>query len=216
MGQIKYSVVFICVVSFISSLFAQIPIAPPQPVRNIAEYEPMEGVLISYPNKFGIPNTLIKEMAEETMVYCATTDKEGVERIFGNAGVNMGNVTFIETRLNSVYPRDFGPWWIVNGNSKLSIVDFEYNRNRPDDNRVNGLIGDLLNVPVYKMDLVTCGGNYMTDGHLISSSTDLVRKENRKYSHNEIDDIMQEYLGIEKYHVVEDPNTTTDIDHIDC
>ena len=42
---------------------------PPQaPIRNIAEYEPMQGVLIRYP--FGISTTLIRAMAEDVTVYC--------------------------------------------------------------------------------------------------------------------------------------------------
>ena len=38
------------------------------PIRNIAEYERMEGVLIRYP--FGISTSIIKEMAEDLTVYC--------------------------------------------------------------------------------------------------------------------------------------------------
>lgn len=189
---------------------------PPAPVRNIAEYEPMEAVLIAYPNKFGIPNSLIKEMAEDVVVYCYTENVQQVEDILQNAGVNMDNVVLLSSQLNSIYTRDFGPWWIVNGDDEIGIVDFEYNRNRPDDNLINGKLGTELGVPVYTMDLVDCGGNYMTDGFGISASTDLIWRENSNYTHNEIDDIMNEYLGIDNYHVVDDPNNTTQIDHIDC
>ena len=37
------------------------------PVRSIAEYEPMQGVLIRYP--FGI-STLISAMSEDEIIYC--------------------------------------------------------------------------------------------------------------------------------------------------
>ena len=37
---------------------------PPQPVRQCAEFEPVEGVLIRYP--LGIPGALVAEMSEET------------------------------------------------------------------------------------------------------------------------------------------------------
>ena len=41
---------------------------PPQaPVRNIAEYEPMQGVLIRYP--FGISTSMIQEMEEDVIIY---------------------------------------------------------------------------------------------------------------------------------------------------
>ena len=40
---------------------------PPIPIRNIAEYERMQGVLIRYP--FGISTTLIAEMSEDVTIY---------------------------------------------------------------------------------------------------------------------------------------------------
>ena len=41
---------------------------PPPPIRNIAEFERMQGVLIRYP--FGISTSIIQEMAEDIIVYC--------------------------------------------------------------------------------------------------------------------------------------------------
>ena len=41
---------------------------PIGPIRNIAEYEPMQGVLIRYP--FGISTSLIQEMATDVKIYC--------------------------------------------------------------------------------------------------------------------------------------------------
>ena len=40
---------------------------PPTPIRNISEFEPMQGVLIRYP--FGISTSIIREMAEDIIVY---------------------------------------------------------------------------------------------------------------------------------------------------
>lgn len=39
---------------------------PPTPIRNIAEFEPMEGVLIRYP--FGISYEIIAEMSEDVEI----------------------------------------------------------------------------------------------------------------------------------------------------
>ena len=39
---------------------------PPTPIRNIAEFEPMQGVLIRYP--FGISTSIIKEIAEDVEI----------------------------------------------------------------------------------------------------------------------------------------------------
>jgi hypothetical protein len=71
-----------------------------------------------------------------------------------------------------------------------------------------------LNVPYFATDLVHAGGNYMTDGLGISASTDLVLDEN-EIPDAQVLQIMEDYYGIETYHVVPDPNNTY-IDHIDC
>jgi len=55
----------------------------------------------------------------------------------------------------------------------------------------------------------------MTDGYGISSSSELVWDENPSLTPSEINQMMNDYLGIETYHVVPDPNNTY-IDHIDC
>ncbi len=188
--------------------------APPAPVRNVAEFEPMEGVIIAYPGNFGIPTESIKEMSEDARVYCLTENESSVENIFENGGVNMDNVILITAELNSIYTRDYGPWWIIDGNDEFAIIDFEYNRNRPDDNKTNALVGTELNVSVYNMGLTHCGGNYMTDGYGNSASSKLVVTENNNNGSN-VKKVHKDYLGIETYHLMDDPNSTH-IDHIDC
>ena len=54
----------------------------------------------------------------------------------------------------------------------------------------------------------------MTDGLGISASTDLVFEEN-DIANDQVLTMMEDYYGIETYHVVPDPNNTY-IDHIDC
>ena len=46
---------------------------PVGPVRNIAEFERMQGVLIRYP--FGISTSIISEMAEDIIVYCLVVSR---------------------------------------------------------------------------------------------------------------------------------------------
>nr|MBP7310516.1 agmatine deiminase family protein [Candidatus Cloacimonadota bacterium] len=58
------------------------------------------------------------------------------------------------------------------------------------------------------------GGNYMADGIGAAMQTTLVYQENGNNQTN-VNTRMQNYLGIQNYHVVADPNNTY-IDHIDC
>ena len=187
---------------------------PPGPVRNIAEYERMSGVLIRYP--FGISTSIIREMAEDLTVYCLVSSslQNSAYISMNNAGVDMANVEFILGATDSYWTRDYGPWWVVDGNNDVSIVDFTYNRPRPNDNEAPNKVSDYLNTPYFATDIVHAGGNYMTDGLGVGASSTLVYEEN-SISNNQIHQDMLDYYGIETYHTIEDPNNTY-IDHIDC
>ncbi len=139
---------------------------PPTPLRNISEFERMQGVLIRYP--FGISTSIIKEMAEDIIVYCLVSSgsQNSANNSMTNAGVNMDNVEYIIGSTDSYWTRDYGPWWVVDGNRDISVVDFTYNRPRPNDNQAPSKIANHLNTPYFASDIVTAGGNYMTDGYV--------------------------------------------------
>ena len=199
---------------------------PPGPVRNIAEFEPMQGVLIRYP--FGISTSVIREMAEDVIVYCLVSSgsQNSAYNQMNNADVDMDNVEFIIGSTDSYWTRDYGPWWVVDGNGDIGVVDFTYNRPRPNDNQAPYKVSEHLDVPYYSADFISAGGNYMTDGNGISASTQIAYTENDECGTNDqwsvplapceyIDDIMLDYYGVDTYHVVADPNDEY-IDHIDC
>ncbi|MCK4311616.1 MAG: agmatine deiminase family protein [Candidatus Cloacimonetes bacterium] len=193
------------------------PTDPPiGPVRNVAEFEPMEGVLIRYP--FGIYYNLIAEMSQETVVTTIVLNQyqeDLVTNNYTNNGVNLANCNFLHAPTDSWWTRDYGPWYVVDGNNQVGIVNFPYNRPRPNDNDIPIEMANFLGIELFGMDLIHTGGNYMTDGMGISASTDLVISENPTLTIAQIDQFVEDYLGIETYHKVPDPNNTY-IDHIDC
>jgi agmatine/peptidylarginine deiminase len=190
--------------------------APPNPVRQPAEFEPMQGVLIRYP--FGISYEVIKEMAEDVEVVTIVNDnseKNLVTSQYESYDINMDNCDFLIAPSDSYWTRDYGPWFVFNGNDEQGIIDHIYNRPRPNDDQIPIKFGNEYGIPVYGLDIVHTGGNYMTDGQGISISTDLVWSENSGKTHEEIDQIMEDYCGIETYHVVTDALGDY-IKHIDC
>jgi len=194
------------------------PTDPPiPPVVNVAEFDHMEGVLVKYP--LGIPIALIAEMSEDVMVTTIVAN-EAQEAAATNQyianGVNMDNCDFLIAASESHWTRDYGPWYVIDGNYEVGIVNFLYNRpKRPNDNQIPAKMAEFLDVPLFYMDLETAGGNYMTDGYGISSSTDLIWDENLPLSPEEIETLLFEYCGINTYHVLPDPLGDY-IKHIDC
>jgi agmatine deiminase len=194
---------------------AQTP-PPPVPVRNIAEFEVMEGVLIAYP--LGIPASLVAQMSQDVMVTTIVDSlaKENQARnLYSSAGANMNNCNFLYAPHDSYWTRDYGPWFVAEGNGTISIMNFTYNRPRLNDNNIPVEMAAFLGVDLYEMDLIHTGGNYMTDGRGISVSTDLVWEENPSYTPVQINQIVYDYLGVHTYHVTPDPLDDY-IKHVDC
>ncbi len=197
--------------------------APPINPRSIAEYEPNQGVIIRGTIQwgqtvFGIPLNLIKLFSEHITVYiiCASENQQNtITNSLNNAEVNMDNVTFIIAPSNSYWTRDYSPWFIEYDDKKIGIINFPYNRPRPDDNDIPIVLGDFFNLDVFGMSMVHTGGNYMCDGYGIAASCDLVYTENDTLSTQEIADMAMDYLGLSNYYLVNDPLDDY-IEHIDC
>ena len=187
---------------------------PMTPIRNIAEFERMEGVVIRYP--FGISTAVISEMAEEWIVYCLVSagSQGSASNSMNNGGVNMDNVVFIIGPTDSYWTRDYGPWWVVDGNDEIAVVDHTYNRPRPNDNQAPQKMADHLNTDYYDSDLITAGGNFMNNGLNIGASTTLSYDENPGLDEQGVADLYEDYYGINPYFAIEDP-TGTYIEHID-
>jgi len=189
---------------------------PAAPVRQCAQWEPVTGVVIRYNYGFGIPYDLIQEYAEDLLVHvlCRSNQQQGAYDNLANHGVNMDNVTFINCRTNSIWTRDYGPQSIFS-NGLFGFVDHVYNRPRPYDDVVSFTLGTEWGIPVYGTDLIHSGGNFMSDGHGIGFSTDMVWDENPGLTHEQIDQLMEDYLGVTNYVIVPDIDPSG-IHHIDC
>ncbi len=185
--------------------------------RFVAEFEPMQGVMIRYP--LGIPESLVAQLSNNCHVYCIVSSsyQNAAQNDFQNAGVNMSNLTFVNAPSDSYWVRDYGPWYIFEDRHP-AIVDNIYNRPRPNDDNMSGVFANFWNIPMYGMRLEHTGGNMMEDGRGHGVSDDLVFQENLEdYGIDEatVRQKMNDYLGINPYHVTIDPQGDY-IAHVDC
>jgi agmatine/peptidylarginine deiminase len=188
--------------------------APGGILRNPAEWEPSEGVIIRWP--LGISYSLIAEMSEDVMVTTivgSSSQETTARNSYAANGVNMSNTQFIIAATNSIWTRDYGPWFIFE-DEQLAIVDHIYNRPRPLDDVIPQTIGSLWGLTVYGMNLIHTGGNHMSDGLGRSFSTRLVYDENPSLSSTAVDSIMKAYLGND--YTVLAYIESGGIHHIDC
>ncbi len=188
---------------------------PPEGViRNPAEWERSQGVIIRWP--LGISISLVAELSEDVMVttiVASSSQETSARNSYSSGGVNMENTQFIIAPTNSIWTRDYGPWFIFQDEA-LAIVDHIYNRPRPQDDVIPQAIGDEWGLEVYGMDLIHTGGNHMSDGLGMSMSTRLVYDENPGKTESEINSIMLDYLGND--YTVLGYIESYGIHHIDC
>ncbi len=92
------------------------PTPPPGPVTGVAEWEESEGVLIRWRN-----SDLIKKVQGDNKVYIPVSSDEDQERHLEwltKEEVSMDNVEFIRVPVRSIYTRDYGPWFVFDGNGE--------------------------------------------------------------------------------------------------
>lgn len=188
---------------------------PPGPVRMVGEFEPQQAVLIRY--TFGIPYSLIREMAEDievVTIVANTSQANTVRNLYVANNVDTANCSFLIAPSDSYWTRDYGPWFIFDGANQPGIVDFPYNRPRPNDDNVPVKVAQMLDINLFGMNVEHTGGNMMADGHGMAASTELVYEENGNQV-TQVNTKMLNYLGIERYDVMNDPLGDY-IKHIDC
>jgi len=178
---------------------------PPFPVRTMAEWEELRGVMITWTQFTYILSQIVDYAQDEGLVYIVTTNQATVENYLTNQGVPLTNLVFVNHSYNSLWCRDYGPWTVYKTKvDEMQIIDWIYNRPRPSDDIIPDAIGAEIGVPVYSTttfpyNLTHTGGNFFTDGYGNGFSSKLVLNENPGKTEAEIDDIMNQFMGIDNF-----------------
>jgi agmatine/peptidylarginine deiminase len=182
-----------------------VPSPPPTPVRTMAEWEELQGLLVTWTSYPSMLREIVKAAKEEVRVYIVCTNASSVEGYLANYNIDTVNITFMQIGYNSVWSRDYGPWSAyTNEVDTLVTIDWIYNRPRPLDDLIPVHIANQLGTPLYETtvspyDLVHTGGNFMTDGFGTGFSSNLILNENSSKSEAQIDSIMNLFMGIDTY-----------------
>jgi|GEM_PF-136253 len=188
--------------------------------RTMAEWEELDGILVTWTSFQSILSQIIDHAQEEGKVYIVCSDSNSVKSYLTGQGVPHTNLVFLVESFNSIWCRDYGPWTIYkNYTEQKSFVDWVYNRPRPADDLIPGALGDYLGVDVYSTTvspyrLTNTGGNFMTDGHGTAFCSDLIFEDNSSLSESQINQIVNEFMGVDRY-IKMDDLPYDEIHHID-
>ena len=140
---------------------------PDSIVYTPAEFDSVAGVIFAWEAYPTLLTDLIKEVAEDDTAWVVvdnTSEQNSVSNTLSNVNVNMDRVVFQVIETNSVWVRDYGPWWIIEPENSLAIIDLVYNRPRPLDDTYPESAAGYFDINYYGLGLIEAGGNMLLDG----------------------------------------------------
>ncbi|MAU76328.1 MAG: hypothetical protein CL831_05575 [Crocinitomicaceae bacterium] len=203
-------------------------------LRTAAEWEEIEVLTIAWEGFPCILKQIVAASVSECRVVVFTESPNSTSNYLtsGSCGgsISLNNVDIVPADLNSIWIRDYGANTVYGSwNDDRILVDWLYNRPRPDDDLIPDVLADHLGLEVYSTtaepyNLMNTGGNWMSDGFGTAFESELVLDENQggstwwtsypNHTTEEIEGILEDFMGV--HTLIKMPTLPYDgIHHID-
>jgi agmatine deiminase len=185
------------------------PAAPLVRTSIRAEFNPQSALLIGANELVCFHQAVFKDLARaahgKIPIVGFVNDSDEAElgqALLDEAGLPMQAVHFVQHPLDSMWLRDFGPFFTRWSDGSVNIIHPFYanpdpDDRRPRDNALSSFIGETLNLKVEQMPLILEGGNLLSngDGLVVTSTRVIDRPENRRFSLQQIGGMLQRHFG---------------------
>ncbi len=175
---------------------------PSGPITLDAEFDSCEGVFIRYPYSFGanLFAEIVDAVQDVAVVYIVTssqTNKTNCLNYLASHGVPDQNLEFIIAPTNTVWIKDYGPWFVRQQDSTLGIIDMPYawNPSWTNDDHFPEFLEPYWGMDYYGPNIWHDGGNMMTDGHGTMMMSTYINDRNPGMTNAQICQIYQDYFG---------------------
>lgn len=198
--------------------------APPMgPIHCMAEYEPADGICLSYTSFTNIVAQMARWITTDgnAIAYVGVTpalQASATSNISG-MGADMSKVQFNNIARDTVWIRDYGPRYCYEGDCRV-ITDHQYNRPRPNDDAFPISFASLKGHQLYSIgtgsyQLIHGGGNYHLDALGRSYCTKLITNENPTLTQTQVHDIWQSYQNVDTWFFDPFPTSVDATQHLD-
>ena len=194
---------------------------PDSIVYTPAEFDSVTGVIFAWEAYPTLLTDLIKEVAEDDTAWVVvdnTSEQNSVSNTLSNANVNMDRVVFQVIETNSVWVRDYGPWWIIEPENSRAIIELVYNRPRPLDDTYPESAAGYFGINYYGLGLIEAGGNMLLDGQGAVIVSNVIFDGSQGFdptlTQDQLEQYFLDYFGVHK--VIVTPHLINDgTGHID-
>ena len=125
-------------------------------LRAMAEWEEVQALTIAWTSFPAILKQIVAAASLETQVIILSDDVQGTEDYLlssntgGAAFTSLNNITIVDANYDSIWLRDYAANPVYgNEVDSLILVDWLYNRNRPNDNSSPSYVADQLILEFY-------------------------------------------------------------------
>ena len=189
-------------------------------IRTMAGWEELDALVITWTGFPAILREIVREAQTQCKVIIHCSDSDAVKSNFASHSITLlPNVKFIEVAYNSIWIRDYGANTVYrNDVDSVFLVDWIYNRPRPDDDDIPLAYSAFLNIPLYRTmndpyKLVNTCGNFMCDGMGTYFASHLVLDENGNGGANtyyspgrdtaSVENMLLTWMGLDRYYLME-------------
>ena len=203
-------------------------------LRTAAEWEEIEVLTIAWEGFPCILKQIVAASVSECRVIVFTENINSTSNYLSSSScggaLNLENVDILQADLNTIWIRDYGANTVYGSwNDDRLLVDWIYNRPRPDDDIIPDVLAEHLELDLYSTtaepyNLMNTGGNWMSDGFGTAFESELVLDENQggstwwtdfpNHTTEEIEGIFEDFMGVHTF--IKMPTLPYDgIHHID-
>lgn len=190
------------------------PSAPP-------EYYPSKAVLLEwdfYNGTWQLYSELIQEIkteAEVILVVNNQTEEDAFIVYLNDAEISLDNISFVHVPSGRMWIRDHGPL-AVKSDTGVAYIDFEDFANSGQSGALPTNLANAWGLDSYQLThIILDGGNFMVDNYGNMFATDRLYSNNPDFTQEYIDNLLEEYLGIQNIYTFSQMGTSDVWGHID-
>jgi len=175
------------------------PVAQPY---HLGEFDPIDGVVMStwYPDWKDTWIGMVEPLLERDIpVYICESpvSESSATNDLTNAGIDPNDINWLDCSLDSVWMRDYGPFYTIDEDTSLMIGDAAYYDYAYRDDSFPEQAADWWGDSLYQIPVSMEGGNFYANGEGLCVSTSTVYQW-YSISEEEADALYQERLGCDK------------------
>lgn len=173
------------------------------------EYEPVDNVLFGWSeDAWGYTptfSTLVRETSyrsKVTVLHSSATDLKPLRLELQHAGANLEAITFVQTPLDSMWMRDYGPFVVRSPSRAREVVDFNYSR--ANDDIVPQVFAQQTQLATHTLPIEIEGGHLQADGtgRCILSEDAILRNRDLGIVDGEVERLLRQHLGCQTLVIV--------------